>query len=239
MKKTFRSSREVIIRTNSWAEATKFYKSVLGLPVAHRSKTMLGFETGAFCLYVEKGERARAETRVPCARRPSRQTQARGRRLHCPGGRPIPPALLQSRPLRSRVLHRPGWRGTVRIILHFPFVSLTTATEAEGSVRTKWPSADGTASAGPNSVPTAIILNRRCPPRVMPEVASAPGGRQKGTWPGRSSLGRPPPTSPQARYSRRVFFVDKRDEERLVRAAHAHTFRFLLDAPNFAGVKRP
>jgi predicted enzyme related to lactoylglutathione lyase len=55
MKKTFRSSRDIIIRTEAWAEAAKFYKSVLGLPVTHRSKTMLGFETGAFCLYVEKG----------------------------------------------------------------------------------------------------------------------------------------------------------------------------------------
>jgi predicted enzyme related to lactoylglutathione lyase len=55
MKKTFQSTRDVIIRTESWAEATKFYKSVLGLPVTLRSKTMMGFETGEFCLYVEKG----------------------------------------------------------------------------------------------------------------------------------------------------------------------------------------
>lgn len=56
MKKTFRSTRDIIIRTEDWTEAVKFYKSVLGLPVTHRSKTMVGFETGAFCLYVEKGE---------------------------------------------------------------------------------------------------------------------------------------------------------------------------------------
>jgi catechol 2,3-dioxygenase-like lactoylglutathione lyase family enzyme len=56
MKKTFQSSRDVIIRTKSWAKATKFYQSVLGLPVTHRGKTMIGFETGAFSLYVEKGE---------------------------------------------------------------------------------------------------------------------------------------------------------------------------------------
>ncbi len=56
MKKTFRSTRDVIIRTEDWAKATKFYKSVLGLAVTHRSKTLMGFETGAFCLYVEKGE---------------------------------------------------------------------------------------------------------------------------------------------------------------------------------------
>jgi predicted enzyme related to lactoylglutathione lyase len=51
----FASSREVIIRTDAWDEATNFYHSVLGLPITYRSNTMLGFETGAFCLYVEKG----------------------------------------------------------------------------------------------------------------------------------------------------------------------------------------
>ena len=55
MADNFLSSREVIIRTNAWEEATHFYQSVLGLPVTYRSKTMLGFETGAFCLYVERG----------------------------------------------------------------------------------------------------------------------------------------------------------------------------------------
>jgi predicted enzyme related to lactoylglutathione lyase len=53
----FASSREVIIRTDAWDEATNFYQSVLGLPITYRSNTMLGFETGAFCLYVEKGAR--------------------------------------------------------------------------------------------------------------------------------------------------------------------------------------
>lgn len=33
-----------------------FYGSVLGLPVVHQSKSLLGFETGSFCLYVEKGK---------------------------------------------------------------------------------------------------------------------------------------------------------------------------------------
>src|SRR5580658_11374400 len=56
MKKIFRSTRDVIIRTDNWSKAVKFYKSVLGLPVTLRSKTMVGFETGGFCLYVEKGE---------------------------------------------------------------------------------------------------------------------------------------------------------------------------------------
>ncbi len=56
MSGTFRSSRDVIIRTEAWREATTFYESVLGLPVVYRSDSLIGFETGAFCLYVEKGE---------------------------------------------------------------------------------------------------------------------------------------------------------------------------------------
>lgn len=55
MADKFLSSREVIIRTDAWDVAIHFYESVLGLPVTYRSKTMLGFETGAFCLYVERG----------------------------------------------------------------------------------------------------------------------------------------------------------------------------------------
>src|ERR1019366_7305993 len=56
MASAFRSTREVIIRTEAWEQAVKFYESVLGLPVTLRSDTMMGFETGAFCLYVEKGQ---------------------------------------------------------------------------------------------------------------------------------------------------------------------------------------
>lgn len=50
-----RSSRDVIIRTPNLEQATTFYRSVLGLPVASQSPTMLGFETGSFRLYVEEG----------------------------------------------------------------------------------------------------------------------------------------------------------------------------------------
>jgi predicted enzyme related to lactoylglutathione lyase len=56
MKAKFKSTRDVIIRTNKWAEAVEFYKSVLGLAVTLKSKTMMGFETGAFQLFVEKGK---------------------------------------------------------------------------------------------------------------------------------------------------------------------------------------
>ena len=56
MAQTFRSSRDVIIRTDDWVEATEFYSSVLGLSVSHQSEAIKGFETDAFCLYVEKGK---------------------------------------------------------------------------------------------------------------------------------------------------------------------------------------
>ena len=51
----FTSSRDVLIQNDAFGDAAKFYESVLGLPVSHRSDTMIGFETGSFCLYVEKG----------------------------------------------------------------------------------------------------------------------------------------------------------------------------------------
>jgi len=58
MKKVFRSSRDVIIQTDNWHKAIEFYESILGFPIIHRSPDLIGFETGAFCLYVEKGNRA-------------------------------------------------------------------------------------------------------------------------------------------------------------------------------------
>ena len=56
MKTSFRSSRDVIVRTEAWAEAKRFYGTVLGFPVASDSETIAGFETGAIRLYVEKGQ---------------------------------------------------------------------------------------------------------------------------------------------------------------------------------------
>jgi predicted enzyme related to lactoylglutathione lyase len=50
-----KSSREIILRTNNWSEAVQFYSSTLGLPITYRDTTIVGFETGSFCLYVEKG----------------------------------------------------------------------------------------------------------------------------------------------------------------------------------------
>lgn len=50
-----RSSRDIIVRTGSLDRAAQFYGSVLGLRLSSRSDTLLGFETGAFCLYIESG----------------------------------------------------------------------------------------------------------------------------------------------------------------------------------------
>jgi predicted enzyme related to lactoylglutathione lyase len=56
MAGSFKSSRDVIIRTEKWSEVMSFYGSVLGLPVAYQKATMVGFETGSFRLYVERGK---------------------------------------------------------------------------------------------------------------------------------------------------------------------------------------
>jgi predicted enzyme related to lactoylglutathione lyase len=58
MKKAFQSSRDVIIQTDNWAKAIEFYETAMGFTVSHRSSNLMGFETGAFCLYVEKGNRS-------------------------------------------------------------------------------------------------------------------------------------------------------------------------------------
>jgi predicted enzyme related to lactoylglutathione lyase len=56
MSTAFKASRDIIVRTENWSEALKFYESVLGLPITDRGETIVGFETGAFCLYVERGK---------------------------------------------------------------------------------------------------------------------------------------------------------------------------------------
>lgn len=55
MTSSFRSGRDVIVRTEAFEEAVSFYTSVLQLPVSYRSQDLMGFETGSFCLYVERG----------------------------------------------------------------------------------------------------------------------------------------------------------------------------------------
>jgi predicted enzyme related to lactoylglutathione lyase len=56
MSNQFRASRDIIVRTENWSEALNFYGKVLGFPITERAKTIVGFETGALCLYVEQGK---------------------------------------------------------------------------------------------------------------------------------------------------------------------------------------
>jgi predicted enzyme related to lactoylglutathione lyase len=56
MSNAFNASRDIIVRTEHWSEALNFYGTVLGFPITERSETIVGFETGAFCLYVERGK---------------------------------------------------------------------------------------------------------------------------------------------------------------------------------------
>ena len=56
MCNAFRASRDILVRTENWSEALKFYGSVLGLPITHQGETIVGFEIGSFCRYVEQGK---------------------------------------------------------------------------------------------------------------------------------------------------------------------------------------
>lgn len=49
------SSRDVIIRTAAWSDALRFYEETLGFAVSSRTEAIVGFETGSFRLYVERG----------------------------------------------------------------------------------------------------------------------------------------------------------------------------------------
>ena len=49
------STRDIIIQAGDFPAAVRFYRDVLRLPVTHESERLVGFETGAFCLYVESG----------------------------------------------------------------------------------------------------------------------------------------------------------------------------------------
>jgi len=56
MATSFQSSREVILRSDHFEDAVRFYATVLGLRVSYEAEQMVGFETGAFTLYVEAGK---------------------------------------------------------------------------------------------------------------------------------------------------------------------------------------
>jgi len=57
MKNAVRSSRDVIIQVEDWTKALEFYKTTLGFSISSRTPDMVGFQTGEFSLYVEKGNR--------------------------------------------------------------------------------------------------------------------------------------------------------------------------------------
>jgi catechol 2,3-dioxygenase-like lactoylglutathione lyase family enzyme len=45
----------VIIRASNLAAAKRFYHDVMGFPIATERPELLGFDTGSFTLYVERG----------------------------------------------------------------------------------------------------------------------------------------------------------------------------------------
>jgi len=49
------SSRDVIIRTEDIEKAAAFYEHTLGLTVFQRNAQMIGLETGAFRLFLDRG----------------------------------------------------------------------------------------------------------------------------------------------------------------------------------------
>jgi catechol 2,3-dioxygenase-like lactoylglutathione lyase family enzyme len=55
MKVSFKTSRDVILRTPRFSAARHFYESVLNLPIAQASDKLMGYDTGAIRLYVEEG----------------------------------------------------------------------------------------------------------------------------------------------------------------------------------------
>jgi len=55
MSDTPRSTRDLVVRTESWDEAIHFYGAVLGFSVCHDGPGIRGFDTGSLRLFVEKG----------------------------------------------------------------------------------------------------------------------------------------------------------------------------------------
>jgi predicted enzyme related to lactoylglutathione lyase len=49
----FASTRDIIIHTAEFDEAVRFYRDVLGLATTMNSEKLVGFETGAFQLFVD------------------------------------------------------------------------------------------------------------------------------------------------------------------------------------------
>jgi catechol 2,3-dioxygenase-like lactoylglutathione lyase family enzyme len=51
----FTATRDVLLRLPTLDRAVAFYEDVLGFARSHDSDTLVGFETGAFTLYLDKG----------------------------------------------------------------------------------------------------------------------------------------------------------------------------------------
>jgi catechol 2,3-dioxygenase-like lactoylglutathione lyase family enzyme len=51
-----KSSRDVICRAPDLGAVKAYYAGTLGLPVVVDSQSLIGFDTGAFTLYYERGE---------------------------------------------------------------------------------------------------------------------------------------------------------------------------------------
>ena len=49
----FASTRDIIIHTAKFDEAVRFYRDILGLATTMNSEKLVGFETGAFQLFVD------------------------------------------------------------------------------------------------------------------------------------------------------------------------------------------
>jgi len=49
------SSRDVLIQSEVPQDAAQFYETVLGMRITLQSDTLIGLETGSFCLYIDKG----------------------------------------------------------------------------------------------------------------------------------------------------------------------------------------
>ena len=82
----------------------------LACPITERSETIVGFETGSFCLYVERGKEHGPvfDFLVPDIQK--RQAATRSGRLHRDRGESKDTALLHQRPIRYGIQCRAIFR---------------------------------------------------------------------------------------------------------------------------------
>jgi predicted enzyme related to lactoylglutathione lyase len=56
MSISYKSSRDIIVRTQDFAAAKSFYEKVMRLSTTYASENLVGYESGSFRLYVEQGK---------------------------------------------------------------------------------------------------------------------------------------------------------------------------------------